>query len=52
MKLQKIKALSLRLDSELYQKIVDRAIKQTNKEKRLVKASEVIREILEKGVEI
>lgn len=50
MKHTKEKAISLRLSPELYQKFVDKAIKQSNSKKRLVNISEIIREILEKGV--
>jgi len=44
------KHLSVRLSYELYQKYVEKAIKRSNEEKRIVKVSEVIRESLEKGV--
>lgn len=47
---EKDKHLSLRFSSELYQKYVERAIKRSMKENRIVKVSEVIREVLEKGI--
>lgn len=50
MKNTKEKAISLRVKLELYQKFVDKAIKQSNEKKRLVNISEIIREILEKGI--
>jgi predicted DNA-binding protein len=46
----KDKHLSIRIPYELYQKYVKETIKRTNQENRLVKVSEIIREILEKGV--
>lgn len=46
----KDKALSIRIPAELYQLYVEETIKRTNKEKRLVKVSEIIREVLEKGI--
>lgn len=46
----KDKHLSVRFSSELYQKYIDKAIQRSNKEKRIVKVSEIIREILEKGI--
>lgn len=45
------KHLSVRLSSELYQKYIEKAIKRSNKENRIVKISEIVREVLEKGVE-
>lgn len=50
MKIKKEKAISLRLSTELYQQYVDEAINKTIKEKRLVNVSEIIREVLEKGL--
>lgn len=50
MKKTKEKATSIRLGADLYQKLVDKAINQSNKKKRLVNVSEIIREILEKGI--
>ena len=47
---KKEKAISLRLTEELYQKYIDKAIERTNQEKRIVKVSEIIREVLEKGI--
>lgn len=47
---EKDKHLSVRFSSELYQKYVENAIERSNKEKRIVKVSEIIREVLEKGV--
>lgn len=47
---EKDKHLSVRFSSELYQKYIDKAIERTNQEKRIVKVSEIIREVLEKGI--
>lgn len=47
---KKEKAISLRLTEELYQKYVEMAIERSNKENRIVKVSEIIREVLEKGI--
>ena len=47
---EKDKHLSIRFSSELYQKYVDEAIKRSVQEKRIVKVSEIIREVLEKGI--
>lgn len=46
----KDKALSIRISDELYQQYVEETIKRTNKENRLVKVSEIIREVLENGI--
>jgi hypothetical protein len=46
----KDKALSIRITDDLYQQYVEETIKRTNTEKRLVKVSEIIREVLEKGL--
>lgn len=45
------KHLSVRLSLELYQKYVEKAIKRSNKENRIVKISEIVREVLGKGIE-
>ena len=50
MKKTKEKAISLRLSQELYQKFVNKAISKSNNEKRIINVSEIIREVLEKGV--
>ena len=47
---EKDKHLSVRFSSELYQKYIERAIERSNKENRIVKVSEIIREVLEKGI--
>lgn len=47
---KKDKHLSVRFSSELYQKYVNEAINRSTKEKRIVKVSEIIREVLEKGI--
>jgi hypothetical protein len=47
---EKDKHLSVRFSSVLYQKYIDKAIKRSSDEKRIVKVSEIIREVLEKGV--
>jgi hypothetical protein len=44
------KHLNIRLDKELYQKYVNLAIKKSTEEIRIVSVSEIIREVLEKGV--
>ena len=44
------KHLNIRFSKELYQKYIDKAIKRSSEEKRIVKVSEIIREVLEKGV--
>ena len=44
------KHLSVRFNSELYQKYIEKAIERSNKENRIVKVSEIIREVLEKGI--
>ena len=51
MKIEKDKHLSIRFSSELYKKYIDIAINRSVEEKRIVKVSEIIREVLEKGVE-
>jgi predicted DNA-binding protein len=51
MKNTKDKHLNIRLSSELYQKFVNIAIARSSKENRIVKISEIVREILKKGVE-
>lgn len=48
MKEKKDKAISLRLSEELHQKYVEKAIERSNKEKRIVNVSEIIREVLER----
>lgn len=50
MKEKKDKHLSVRLDCELYQKYVDKAIKRSVDSGRIVKVSEIVRETLEEGV--
>jgi len=50
MKNKKEKLLSIRITNELYQKYVNETIKRSNKEKRIIKISEIIREILTKGL--
>lgn len=47
---KKTKHLSVRFSSELYQKYINKAIERTNQENRIVKVSEIIREVLEKGI--
>jgi len=49
---KKDKSLTIRVPAELYQQYVDETIKRTNKENRLVKVSEIIREVLEKGLKL
>lgn len=49
-KTKKDKHLSVRFSSSLYQKYVDEAIKRSGEQGRIVKVSEVVREILEKGI--
>jgi metal-responsive CopG/Arc/MetJ family transcriptional regulator len=48
--MKKEKAISLRLSQELYQKYVNKAIQQSNKEKRLIAISEIIRKTLEDNI--
>jgi len=43
----KNKHLTIRISDELYQKCVKGAIKKSNEEGRIVKVSEIIRDILE-----
>ena len=50
MKKNKEKAISLRLPQELYQKLVNKTIKNSQKEGRLITISEEIRKILEEGI--
>lgn len=50
MKQPKEKAISLRLHIELYEKLVNKAINQSKKDKRIVHISEVIRKILEESI--
>lgn len=45
------KHLNIRLSKELHQKYTDIAISKSVEEKRIIKISEVIREVLEKAVE-
>lgn len=47
---EKDKHLSVRFSSELYQRYIYKALERANKEKRIVKVSEIIREVLEKGI--
>ncbi len=42
------KSITFRLNQDLYEKCVENAINRSIKEKRIVKVSEIIREILEK----
>lgn len=49
MKTAKTKALNMRIETDLYQAYVDKALKRGVKEKRLVTVSEVIREVLERN---
>ena len=44
------KHLSIRLDSDLHQKLVDKAISKSAEENRIVKVSEIVRDIIEKGL--
>ncbi len=50
MKKPKEKAISLRLDIDLYEKLVNKAIKQSKVNKKMIHISEIIREILEKNI--
>nr|QBM02808.1 hypothetical protein [uncultured archaeon] len=45
----KDKHITLRLTSDTYQTYVEKALKRGQKEKRIVKISEVLREVLENG---
>jgi len=47
---KKGKSVTFRMSEMLYEKCVKRAIKKTNEEGKIIKVSEVIREILEGGV--
>lgn len=47
---KKDKSITIRVPTELYQQYVNETINRTNKENRLVKVSEIIREVLEKGL--
>lgn len=44
------KHLSIRISDELYEKYVNETIKRSNQTNKLIKLSEVIREVLENGV--
>lgn len=48
--MKKEKHLTIRLPLDLYQKYVDKTIAKSKKETRLIKLSEIIREILEKNI--
>ena len=47
---KKDKSLTIRVSAELYQEYINETIKRTNEENRLVKVSEIIREVLESGL--
>ena len=47
--MKKDKAISLRLPTELYEVYVQKALDKSNKEKRIVNVSEIIRDILEEN---
>lgn len=44
------KHLSIRISELLYQKYVKEAIRQSNEEGKIIKVSEIIREVLSKGL--
>lgn len=46
--MKKDRSVTIRLNSEVYDKMVELAIEKSVKEKRIVKVSEIIREKLEK----
>lgn len=46
---KKDKHLTIRLSNSLYEHYVEKAIKKSQKEHRIVKVSEVLREVLEKN---
>lgn len=46
----KEKTITFRLGKEQYQKCLEEAISRTNKENRIVKLSEIIREVIDKGL--
>lgn len=50
-KLNKSKAISLRLHSVVYDKLVKMAIKKTTDEQRLFTVSEIIREIIDEKLD-
>lgn len=49
MKENKEKPVTLRISNSLYQHYVEKALKRGQKEKRIVKISEIFREVLENG---
>lgn len=46
--MKKEKHLTIRISNELYNSLINKTLKKSNKEKKLIKLSETIREILEK----
>ena len=46
----KDKTITFRLTAEQHQKCIDRALTRGQKENRLIKISEIIREAIEKGL--
>lgn len=46
----KDRSVTLRINSELYQKCIDRALELGKKEGRIVNVSEIIRILIEEGV--
>lgn len=50
--MDKDKSLTVRIPKELYQKYLDIAIKKSNKERRIVKVSEIVRQALENYIKV
>lgn len=46
----KDKHLTIRISSEIYKLYVEETIRRTIKENKIIKISEVIREVLERGI--
>jgi hypothetical protein len=50
--MKKEKHLTIRISNELYENLIKKALEKSNKEKKIIKLSEIIREILEKNEKI
>lgn len=50
--MKKEKHLTIRISIDLYNKLIEKTLEKSNKEKRLIKLSEIIRTILEKNEKI
>ena len=49
-KIEQDRSLTIRLNSELYQKCIDKALKKGVKEGKIIKISDIVRFFIEEGV--